>query len=226
MLWFRRDLRLADSPAVLAAAAAGDPVLALFVLDPVLLKPAGGPRVAYLYRALRALDASVGGRLIVLPGNPSEVVPRVAAELDATTVHVSADFGPYGAARDGRVEAALRAAGRAMVRTGSPYAVPPGRLKRADGTAFRVYSPYLRAWSAHGWPAPAPAQGGIGWIDGGLPRGRVCRPIPTSVQRGSRPPVKKPPSRAGASSETGTCRATPRAATLRRNPVPLGCPCT
>lgn len=148
-------------------------MLALFVLDPVLLKPAGGPRVAYLYRALRALDASVGGRLIVLPGNPSEVVPRVAAELDATTVHVSADFGPYGAARDGRVEAALRAAGRAMVRTGSPYAVPPGRLKRADGTAFRVYSPYLRAWSAHGWLAPAPAQGGIGWIDGGLPRGRV-----------------------------------------------------
>ena len=56
VLWFRRDLRLGDHPALLAAADEG-PVVALFVLDDVLRKPSGVPRVAFLYRTLRALDA-------------------------------------------------------------------------------------------------------------------------------------------------------------------------
>jgi len=173
VLWFRRDLRLADSPALLTAAAAGDAVLPLFVLDPVLLEPAGAPRVTYLYRALRELDSSVGGRLVVQAGDPVDVVPRVAAELDSASVHVSADFGPYGAGRDRRVESALATAGRSLVRSGSPYAVSPGRLKKADGTSFRVYSPYFRAWSTHGWPAPAPAGDAIRWTDGNLAHGGV-----------------------------------------------------
>src|SRR5689334_7756602 len=126
VLWLRRDLRLRDHPALNAAAAAG-PVVALFVLDPALLRPAGGPRVAFLYRSLRALDADLreqGGRLVVRRGEPVEVVPAVTRAARATAVQVSADFGPYGARRDAAVEAALD--GVPLVRTGSPYAVSPG----------------------------------------------------------------------------------------------------
>jgi deoxyribodipyrimidine photo-lyase len=54
VLWFRRDLRLVDHPALLAAAGAAE-VLPLFVLDPALLRPAGAPRLGYLYQALRGL---------------------------------------------------------------------------------------------------------------------------------------------------------------------------
>ena len=167
VLWFRRDLRLVDHPALLAAAGAAE-VLPLFVLDPALLRPAGAPRLGYLYQALRGLDAAIGGHLVVLAGDPVEVVARVTAEVGAETVHVSADFGPYGAARDRRVETALAAAGRSLLRTGSPYAVSPGRLVKADGTPFRVYSPYFRAWSASGWPGPAAAPEDVRWTDGGL----------------------------------------------------------
>ena len=42
-MWFRRDLRLADNPALLAAAAEGE-VLPLFVLDQALWGPAGVSR--------------------------------------------------------------------------------------------------------------------------------------------------------------------------------------
>lgn len=105
ILWFRRDLRLHDQPA-LAAAAADGPVLALFVLDDALRRPSGSPRLALLYRTLRALDADLrehGGRLIVRHGKPERVVPDVAREVDAAAVHVSADYAPYGQARDERV---------------------------------------------------------------------------------------------------------------------------
>ena len=160
VLWFRRDLRRHDNPALLAALTAarddGDGhVVALFVLDPVLWDSAGDVRRAWLARSLRALDATLDDALVVRHGDPRTIVPEVAAAAHARTVHIAADFGPYGAARDLAVAAALEHAGRELVATGSPYAVAPGRVRKGDGTPYRVYTPFYRAWSGHGWRAPA-----------------------------------------------------------------------
>ena len=167
MLWLRRDLRLRDHPALHEAAKVG-PVVALFVLDPALLKPAGAPRVAFLYRTLRALDAELrehGGGLVVRRGDPVEVVPQVVREAKASSVHVSADFGPYGKRRDEAVEQALGDV--PLIRTGSPYAVAPGRITKNDGEPFKVYTPFYRAWKQHGWRAPATAIAGrVDWHGG------------------------------------------------------------
>src|SRR4249920_222077 len=127
LVWFRRDLRVRDQPTFLAARDAASSALALFVLDPALLDPSGAARRTYLYRSLRALDESLGGRLLVVRGDPAEEVPRVAAAVGAGTVHVAADFGPYGTSRDDVVGKALADHGHELVRTGSPYAVAPGR---------------------------------------------------------------------------------------------------
>lgn len=163
VLWFRRDLRLDDHPAL--AAAAGGPVVPLFVLDPALLAPAGPPRVAYLLRTLRALDGALralGGRLVVRSGPPERAVPAVVAECSAGAVHVTRDHGPYGRARDRRVAAALGSV--PLVGTGSPYAVPPGAVRTAGGDAFRVFSAFYRAWSGRGWPLPVHAElAGVAW---------------------------------------------------------------
>ena len=169
VLWFRRDLRLRDHPALHEAAKSG-PVVALFVLDPKLLKPAGAPRVAFLYRTLRALDAELrehGGALTVRRGDPTRVVPAVVRDAGAESVHVSADFNPYGSARDVAVERALGDV--PLVRTGSPYAVSPGRVLKQDGEPFQVYSPFYRAWKQHGWREPATTiTGRVDWqaLDG------------------------------------------------------------
>ncbi len=166
VLWFRRDLRLGDNPALLAARdAAGDAgVLPLFVLDDALRTPAGAPRLAFLYRCLRELDDALGGRLVVLHGRPADVLPRVVGETGASSVHVAADHGPYGRQRDAAVEAALPA-GVPLVRTGSPFAIAPGRVRKDDGTPFRVYTPFYRAWLRHGWRAPAESAA-VPWLAG------------------------------------------------------------
>ena len=158
VMWFRRDLRLRDHPALLAAATRG-PVVPLFVLDPNLLSVAGAPRAAYLFRTLGALDEAIkgcGGQLIVRSGLPEEVLPAVVRECHADEVHVSADYGPYGRRRDLDVEAALDSI--PLRRTGSPYAVGPGKVTSTSGEPFRVYSAFYRAWRRHGWPAPAPSD--------------------------------------------------------------------
>ncbi len=163
VMWFRRDLRLADHPALFAAASRG-PVVPLFVLDPHLLSVAGPPRVAYLFRTLAALDEAIrgcGGHLIVRSGVPEEVVPAVVEECGAEEVHVTADYGPYGRTRDARVDAALDPV--PLRRTGSPYAVSPGKVTTASGQPFRVYSAFYRAWRQRGWPAPRSDPTGITW---------------------------------------------------------------
>jgi deoxyribodipyrimidine photo-lyase len=164
ILWLRRDLRLRDHPALHEAAKDG-PVVALFVLDPALLKPAGAPRVAFLYRTLRTMDGDLrahGGRLLVRSGDPVTVVPQVAREAGAAAVHVSADFNPYGSRRDAEVEQALDDV--PLIRTGSPYAVAPGRVTKADGEPFKVYTPFYRGWNRCGWRAPAAAiSGRVDW---------------------------------------------------------------
>ncbi|MDX2973560.1 cryptochrome/photolyase family protein [Kribbella solani] len=163
VMWFRRDLRLADNPALLDAVAAGDGrVLGLFVLDPLLWERSGDPRREQLLASLHALSASMGGRLVVRRGDPAEVVPAVAGAVRASSVHVSADYAPYGQERDLAVEGAL---GCPLVRTGSAYAVAPGRVLNQQGRSYQVFTPYFRAWLEHGWRKPVDAPADVRWIE-------------------------------------------------------------
>ncbi len=169
VMWFRRDLRLGDNPALLAAcAAAGDEgVLPLFVLDPALWDPAGPSRRAYLADSLTRLDESLGGRLAVLRGDPVRQVARATKAVGARAVHVAADYGPYGSRRDAAVGESLRGQGVELQRLGSPYAVAPGRVVTGGGEAYKVFTPFSRAWADHGWRAP---------VDPPDPRQRWLRP--------------------------------------------------
>ncbi|MGE3664672.1 MAG: deoxyribodipyrimidine photo-lyase [Pseudonocardia sp.] len=191
VVWFRRDLRVRDQPMFLAAADAAPRTLALFVLDEALLGPSGAARKTFLYRNLRALDEALGGRLLVVRGDPVDSVPRVAAAVGAATVHVAADFGPYGARRDHAVGKALAADGRELVRTGSPYAVAPGRVRKPDGARYRVFTPFRRAWLAHGWRTPARTDAStVAWLDSaGRDGGPRAVPIPGDVAVGASLPA-------------------------------------
>lgn len=163
MIWFRRDLRTADHPALLSAAERAESALALFVLDDKLLRNAGPARTDHLHRCLRALDAQLDGRLHVVRGNPVAVVPEIARAVGAGSVHVSADYGPYGRKRDAAVEEALGDV--EFVRSGSPYAVAPGRVRKGDGTPFKVFTPFRRAWTEHGWRKPAATDAStVDWV--------------------------------------------------------------
>ncbi len=166
VMWFRRDLRLSDNPALVEACADGE-VLPLFVVDPALWGPAGRPRRSYLVASLSALDSSLhqrGAGLQVVRGTPARHVLLAAKEVGAERVHVAADYGPYGRERDTAVAEALAAEGIELVRTGSPYAVAPGRVTKDDGEPYRVFTPFSKAWAAHGWRGPIDAPTGARWL--------------------------------------------------------------
>lgn len=167
LMWFRRDLRRQDNPALAAAATSGADggVVPVFILDPALWGPAGPARQTYLLRSLRALDADLGGHLVVRRGDPAEEVAGLVREVGASEVHMAADHGPYGRRRDERVAGAMRTAGVEVVVTGSSYAVAPGRVLKGDGTPYAVFTPFSKAWLAHGWRPPAVMPERVSWAD-------------------------------------------------------------
>jgi deoxyribodipyrimidine photo-lyase len=215
-MWFRRDLRLADNPALLAAADSGpDGVVPLFVFDDRLWGPAGEPRRGYLLDSLADLGARVGG-MQLRSGDPVEEVVATARAAGAGVVHVSADFNPYGRRRDDAVERALAGAGLELRRSGSPYAVAPGRIGRSDERSgetqgYQVFSPFFRAWTAHGWPAPAAEPADVAWI----------RPLPNAAVPTVAADLRLPPAgEAAALARWHAFRDGPLAAYADRRDVP------
>lgn len=188
VLWFRRDLRLRDHPALHEAAGRGA-VLPLFVIDPELWKPAGAAKIAWLAATLRQLDESLGGRLVIRLGDPAEIVPRVAREVGATSVHVSRECEPGGLARDHRVVAALGEIDVEGVATGSPFAVDPGTLLTKGGTPFKVFTPFAAAWRDHGWEPPLPRPNEVSWVESDSD-GRVGAMLDKAVRES---PIDLPP---------------------------------
>ena len=156
VMWFRRDLRLEDNPALVAASNANKPgkVVPLFVLDPMFLERSGAPRLSFLFRSLRDLNTQMGGVLVVRVGNPVDVVAQVAKEVNATEIFAAKDFAPYGQKRDAAVASALAKFGAKLNHVGSSYAVDPGTVRKADDTPYAVFTPFSKIWLAHGWPAP------------------------------------------------------------------------
>jgi deoxyribodipyrimidine photo-lyase len=128
ILWFRRDLRLDDHPALQHACRLG-PVLPVFVLDPALLHhpETAVVRVAFLLESLRALDRDLkrrGNRLLVELGDPAQVLPSLVRRWDAARVLAHTDSERLvGRVRDGRVAAALQ---RAAIPLG--WIEPPGAI--------------------------------------------------------------------------------------------------
>jgi deoxyribodipyrimidine photo-lyase len=160
IFWFRRDLRLSDNPALLAALDDADEVIPLFILDDEISESAGPHRRAYLSASLHALNETLDGNLFVISGKPVDVIKDLMQRYKVNSVHSAFPFAPYGEARDQE----LKAAGIELQQLGSGYAVAPGRVRKDDGTNYRVYTPFYRAWLAHGWRAPVAAPKNPNWV--------------------------------------------------------------
>lgn len=144
--WFRRDLRTFDNPAL---AAAGDDAHRVFVRDPHFAA-VGSPRAQYLAGALAEISD-----LAILHGDPATELLAYARRVGATRVFCTGDATGYAAIRDERVARSLAGAGIELVVVDSPYAIPPGQVRNQSGAGFKVFTPFYKAWLAHGWSAPA-----------------------------------------------------------------------
>ena len=151
LFWHRRDLRLADNLGLAAAAAATPALTGVVVLDPAELNaPTMAPARRWFWReSLRELGErwqAAGSRLLLLEGDPVELLPQLAAAAGAGVVAWNRDGEPLGRERDRQVAAALQAAGRKVLVDWDQLLIAPEQLRTGGGDPYRVYGPFLRNW--------------------------------------------------------------------------------
>ena len=159
ILWFRRDLRLADNPMVAAAAATGRPLIPAFVHDGVVEATPAAPKWRWglgVERFGEALEA-VGSRLILRRGRAAEALLALARETGAAGVWWSRLHGSETRERDEAVADRLAAEGIEARDFEGHLLFEPGTITTGAGGPYRVYTPMWRAVKDRDVPSPEPA---------------------------------------------------------------------
>ena len=152
IVWFRRDLRLADNPALTEAVASGRPVIPLYVLDetPGLRAP-GGASLWWLGKSLGRLEASLeglGSRLILRRGEAAAEVAALVRETDASAVVWNRLYDPGVTDRDAQLKTTLKRDGRQVESFNGALLSEPWTVRNKSGQPFRVFTPFWRAAQA------------------------------------------------------------------------------
>ena len=163
LLWLRRDLRLADHPALLAALARGGPVIPVFIRDAAVDGMGAAPkwRLGLSLEDLARRLEHMGSRLILRSGPAREVLRKLVQETGAGVVHWSRLYDAPAIARDRRVKAALGADGVTAQSHPGHVLFEPWTVETGTGGYYRVYSPMWRAVKDRDVPAPDPAPSRI-----------------------------------------------------------------
>ena len=177
LFWHRRDLRLTDNLGLVAAAEISPAVTGVYVLDPAVinppqeLPPMAPARLWFLIESLLELQQrwrDAGSRLLVVEGDPVQLLPQLAERIAAEAVVWNRDVEPYARERDRQVAQRLQADGRKVVVDWDQLLIAPELLKTGGGDPYRVYGPFLRNWRGQvqaKQPVTVPAPAGLVDLD-------------------------------------------------------------
>ncbi len=163
IVWFRQDLRLADNPALAAAAERGAPLLPLYILDDETAgdwRPGGAARW-WLHYSLAALAQDLerlGAPLCLRRGEAAEILPELVTETGAAAVYWNRCYEPFAVARDKALKAALTERGIEVRSFNGNLLVEPWELTTGQGQPYKVFTPFWKALLAAGAPRAARAK--------------------------------------------------------------------
>ncbi len=151
IFWHRRDLRIIDNVGLSAARYQSPKLIGIFCLDPNILHrdDIAPARVTYMIGSLQELQESyqkAGSQLLILNGEPSQAIPKLAAALNAKAVYWNLDVEPYSRERDRKVTEALKEKGIESHTSWDQLLHPPGTILTKSGSPYTVYTPFWKNW--------------------------------------------------------------------------------
>lgn len=149
--WIRRDLRLADNPALMAALEHGA-VIPLYIHAPDEEGAAGAASRWWLHHSLLSLDGqlrALGSRLVIRQGTTHAVLQAMVQQANVEAVYWSRQYAPAQRDRDSCIKEALRAKGVRVESFNGSLLFEPWAIHR-DGKPYRVFTPFWRACQKRG----------------------------------------------------------------------------
>jgi deoxyribodipyrimidine photo-lyase len=161
LVWFRRDLRVQDNPALSAACRDCTDIVPLFVFDEPLLQSRvfGSFCVGFMLGCLENLRQSLndqGLNLVWRLGEPVETVTRLAMELRVDRVYWNRDYEPAAIQRDRSVQQRLEQQGQSVRSFKDHVVFEADEVRGLTGQPFQRYSAYRDRWWATWRAAPPP----------------------------------------------------------------------
>jgi deoxyribodipyrimidine photo-lyase len=160
IVWFRHDLRLADNPALTAAAGIGE-ILPVYIWAPEEENdfPYGGATRWWLHESLAALQVALNGELVLRQGATLDCLRALIRETGATHVYWNRRYEPYAIARDSALKSALRAEAIEVRSFNSALLYEPWTVQNKSRRPFQVFTPFYKhclTLDAPSRPLPVP----------------------------------------------------------------------
>ena len=158
LVWFRRDLRLTDNPALTWAASTGQPVIPFFVLDEEVGDTVlGSASRWWLHGSLAALAealAKQGSRLILRRGPGEAVIAALINESGCSAIAWNRLYEPLSVVRDRQITEQCENRGVAARSFNAALLFEPPDIRTGSGSGYRVFTPFWRRCLEHGFEAP------------------------------------------------------------------------
>ncbi len=156
---FTRDLRVRDNPALVEAVATKRPLCGLFVFDDLIIKNnnLNSNRMGFLIDSLKDLELSLkkfGVDLIFRRGNWVEETTKLAKEINAEEIHMSADFSLIAKKRQEALSKSGDLNGFKIFQHQGVSVLEPGFVTPTDGSEYKIFTPYYRRWIKASWRKP------------------------------------------------------------------------
>lgn len=145
IVWFRQDLRIADNPALYAAAQQG-PILPIYILEEAPEKHAkmGGASRVWLHNALNQLNLTLNGNLQLFSGDPLDILSHLCQQENITKIYWNRCYEPWRIQRDKLIKEQLNTAGKTVKSFNASLLWEPWEVLKKDGTPYRVFTPFYR----------------------------------------------------------------------------------
>jgi deoxyribodipyrimidine photo-lyase len=195
IVWFRRDLRVHDHPALRAALEQDEHVVPVFCLDESLLhgRHSSGPRTQFLLECLAELDGALrerGSGLVLRQGPPERELTELVRETKARALHFCSDVTPFARARGERVRSALEGSGVELHGHPGLGAIDElGAPRTQAGKPYTIFTPFHRTWEREPRRGVLAAPRKLPALPSRLAKGR----IPSLRGLGLEPEVSDPP---------------------------------
>ena len=154
LFWHRRDLRIDDNKGLFEALKQNEIVHPLFIFDKSILDklPNNDQRILFIYREIESLKKSyqnLGSDLWFYYGEPSEIIPKIAQELNCSSVYFNNDYEPYALQRDQEIQVSLNKIKIEFIGKKDHVIFEKNEVLKDDGKPYTIFTPYSRKWKAN-----------------------------------------------------------------------------